>query len=105
MSIAPGLVDIGSFIDQREGYRGGRPFIVGTGVTVNAVACRLTVDEMGPQEIAENFNLSLAQVMAALAFYVAIRGAIEADLNLQEQENAAASREFSQRSGRILVDA
>lgn len=44
MSIAPGLVDIGSFIDQREGYRGGRPFIVGTGVTVDAVACRLTVD-------------------------------------------------------------
>jgi hypothetical protein len=43
--------------------------------------------------------------MAALAFYVANRGAIEADLNLQEQENAAASREFSQRSGRILVDA
>jgi uncharacterized protein (DUF433 family) len=103
MSIAPGLVDIGSFIDQREGYRGGRPFIVGTGVTVDAIACRLTVDKMGPQEIAENFNLSLAQVMAALAFYVANRDAIEEDLDLQEQENAAAAREFSERFGRLVL--
>ena len=103
MSIAPGLVDIGTFIDQREGYRGGRPFIVGTGVTVDAVACRLTVDEMQPQEIAENFNLSLAQVMAALAFYVANRDAIEADLDLQEQENAAAAKDYYAKFGRIRL--
>ena len=103
MSIAPGLVDIGTFIDQREGYRGGRPFIVGTGVTVDAVACRLTVDEMQPLEIAENFNLSLAQVMAALAFYVANRDAIEADLDLQEQENAAAAKDYYAKFGRIRL--
>lgn len=103
MSIAPDLVDIGSFIDQREGYRGGRPFIVGTGVTVDAVACRFTVDGLEPQQLCEHFNLSLAQVMAALAFYVANRDAIEADLDLQESENAAAAEEYYAKFGRIQL--
>ena len=101
MSLAPGLVDIGSFIDQREGYRGGRPFIVGTGVTVDAVACRFTVDGMDSNEVAEHFGLSVEQTLAALTFYLANRAAVDAELDLQERENAAAAEEFKNRFGRI----
>ena len=68
VSIAPEFVDIGSLIDQREGYRGGRPFIVGTGVTVDRISVLLNVDHLSPEEIADAANLSLAQVHAALTF-------------------------------------
>lgn len=81
MSIAPGYVDIGSFIDQREGYRSGRPFIVGTGVTVDRISVLMNVDHLSPEEIAEAVNLSMCQVHAALAFYHANRDEIEAWLD------------------------
>ncbi len=103
MTIEPGLIDIGTFIDQRLGYRGGRPFIVGTGVTVDAVACRFTVDAMSPEEIAELFNLAAAQVFAALAFYAANREAIEADLDLQEREARAVAADMSAKFGRLKL--
>lgn len=83
MSLAPGLIDIGSFIDQREGYRGGRPFIVGTGVTVDRVSVLLTVDGLSPEEIADAANLTLPQVHAAISFYLANRESIESALDEQ----------------------
>jgi uncharacterized protein (DUF433 family) len=94
-------VDIGTFIDQREGYRGGRPFIVGTGITVDAISCRYTIDGWDAQRIADEYNISLTEVLAALAFYMANREAIEADLDLQERENAAAADDYYRKHGRI----
>ena len=87
MSIAPGYVDIGSFIDQREGYRGGRPFIVGTGVTVDRISVLLNVDRLSPEEIADGMDLSLPQVHAALSFYLANRAEIDAWLSDQTIEH------------------
>ena len=66
MSISADYVDIGTFIDQREGYRGGRPFIVGTGVTVDRISVLHRIDGMGADEIATEMNLTPSQVMAAL---------------------------------------
>lgn len=86
MSTAPGYVDIGSFIDQREGYRGGRPFIVGTGITVERVSVLMNVDHLSPEEIAEAVNLSVCQVHAALAFYYANRDEIETWLDNDDRE-------------------
>lgn len=83
MAVAPEYVDIGSFIDQREGYRGGRPFIVGTGVTVDRVSVLLTVDRLSPEEIADSANLTLPQVHAAISFYLANRESIESALDEQ----------------------
>jgi len=83
MAVAPEYVDIGSFIDQREGYRGGRPFIVGTGVTVDRVSVLLTVDGLSPEEIADAANLTLPQVHAAISFYLANRESIESALDEQ----------------------
>ena len=83
MAVAPEYVDIGSFIDQREGYRGGRPFIVGTGVTVDRVSVLLTVDGLSPEEIADAANLTLPEVHAAISFYLANRESIESALDEQ----------------------
>jgi uncharacterized protein (DUF433 family) len=84
MATAPGYVDIGSFIDQQEGYRGGRPFIVGTGVTVDRISVLINFDHLSPAEIADAANLTLEQVHAALAFYHANREAIESALDAED---------------------
>ena len=59
MSLAPGLIDIGSFIDQRECYRGGRPFIVGTGVTADRVSVLYRIDDFTAEQIAREMRLTL----------------------------------------------
>ncbi len=51
------------------GYRGSRPHIAGSGVTVDRIAVLHTVDAIGPPEIASDLGLSLGQVHAALAFF------------------------------------
>ena len=84
MSISAEYVDIGTFIDQREDYRGGRPFIVGTGVTVDRISVLQTVDHLSPEQIADALSLSPEQVHAALSFYYANRQAIEASMDEQQ---------------------
>jgi uncharacterized protein (DUF433 family) len=84
MSISAEYVDIGTFIDQREDYRGGRPFIVGTGVTVDRISVLQTVDHLSPEQIADALSLSPEQVHAALSFYYANRQAIEAFMDEQQ---------------------
>ena len=97
MGIAPEFVDIGSLIDQREGYRGGRPFIAGTGVTVHRISVLMNVDHLSPEEIADGMNLSMPQVYAALAFYHANQAEIEAWLDEQEREYDRLAQESSER--------
>ena len=84
MSISAEYIDIGTFIDQREDYRGGRPFIVGTGVTVDRISVLQTVDHLSPEQIADALSLSPEQVHAALSFYYANRQAIEASMDEQQ---------------------
>jgi uncharacterized protein (DUF433 family) len=92
MGLAPGYVDIGSFIDQREGYKGGRPFIVGTGVTVDRISVLVNIDGLTPEEIADAASLTLPQVHAALAFYLANRDEIEAWLDAEDAAHEKAER-------------
>jgi predicted nucleotidyltransferase/uncharacterized protein (DUF433 family) len=60
--------------------RGGRPVIAGTGATVADVAAAMIVRKQNSDEIATRFNLDLAQVYAALAYYYAHKEEIDADL-------------------------
>ncbi len=101
MGLAAGYVDIGSFIDQREGYRGGRPFIVGTGVTIDSIACRHNIDGAGPDELAEDFNLTMPQVMAALGFYLANRETMDREIAEEEIEFNKAADEHRQKHGSV----
>lgn len=84
-------------IDQRPGYREGRPFIAGTGVTVDRIAVLTTVDGLNAEEIAYEMSLSAEQVHAALAFYYANREAIEASLDEQERAFEEAARAHAER--------
>jgi uncharacterized protein (DUF433 family) len=79
-------VDIGTLIARTPDVRGGRPRIVGTGVTVQRVVGWYKLG-FSPEEIAEEFgHLTLAQVHAALAYYHANREEIESAIADDEAE-------------------
>jgi uncharacterized protein (DUF433 family) len=83
------VTDIGSLIERRSGFRGGRPVVAGTSVSVQRIAGWYKLG-LSPEEIAENFgHLSLAQVHAALAYYHSNRDEIEAYLR---EEDAAGTQ-------------
>jgi uncharacterized protein (DUF433 family) len=102
MGLAAGYVDIGPFIDQREGYRGGRPFIVGTGITVDAISCRHRIDGWDPGKIAYEYDITLPQVMAALAFYFANKETIDREIEDQSREFEAYAREHEAKYGSLM---
>ena len=72
--------DIGSLIVLTPDIRGGRARISGTGVTVRRIVEWYKLG-YSPEEIAHEIgHITLAQVVAALAYYHANRDEIEADL-------------------------
>jgi uncharacterized protein (DUF433 family) len=78
-------VEIGTLIERDPGIRGGRPKIVGTGLTVRRIVGWYKKG-MSPEEIALEYpHLNLAQVHAALAYYHANREEIESDIVEEEQ--------------------
>jgi uncharacterized protein (DUF433 family) len=101
MSLAPQYIDIGTFIDQQEGYRGGRPFIVGTGVTVDSIAVHHRIHGMGPEELSGEFGLTMPQVMAALAFYLANEAAIDHELDRERRAFDAEAEEHRAKHGSV----
>ena len=79
-------VEIGSLITRTPGIRGGRPRIVGTGVSVRRIVV-LYQQGLAPEEItAEIPHLTLAQVYAALAYYHANREEMDSDIAAEESE-------------------
>ena len=81
------VTDIGSLIERRDGFRGGRPVVAGTSVSVQRIAGWYKLG-LSPEEIAENFgHVSLAQVHAALAYYHSNREEIEAYLRDDDAAN------------------
>ncbi|MGC9945244.1 MAG: DUF433 domain-containing protein [Bryobacteraceae bacterium] len=78
---------------DRPDIRGGRPCIAGTGVSIRRIA---RWHQMGlvAEEIVRKFgHLSLAQVHAALAYYQANQGEINADLEAEAREAEALERQ------------
>ena len=81
------VTDIGSLIERRSGFRGGRPVVAGTSVSVQRIAGWYKLG-LSPEDIAENFgHLSLAQVHAALAYYHSNREEIEAYLRDEDRDD------------------
>ncbi|MGH9838546.1 MAG: DUF433 domain-containing protein [Blastocatellia bacterium] len=97
-------IDIGSFIVCTPGTVGGRPRIAGTRVTVRSIAICYK-QGMSPEDIALQYeHLTVAQVYAALTYYHANQGEIEADIAAEEalydklaSEHKLAGRQISQR--------
>jgi uncharacterized protein (DUF433 family) len=61
--------------------RGGKPIIDGTGLRVMDIAARVRFHQETPEQIAEGFQITMAQVHAALAYYFAHQEAIDRELD------------------------
>ena len=88
-----GLVGIGDLIETREDYREGRPYIAGTGVSVGRIGV-LWREGLTAEQIADEKYLSLTQVHAALAYYLANRAKIDADVEAQDAETDRVAEEY-----------
>ena len=67
--------------------RNGRPFIIGTTITVADVAVAKVFMMMEAEEIAEHYRLTLPQIYSALAYYYQHKA--EIDLNIEQRRQLA----------------
>ena len=79
-------------IIRNPALRGGRPIIAGTGVTVRTIVGHYKLG-LTAEEIANEMNLDLAGVYAALAYYHLNRNEIEADIEANTEQ--AVMKEFA----------
>lgn len=79
MAQAP--VSLESMLVSREGYRGGRPCLRGTGITVHQVAVAHQMGLSAEEICAQNPDLDPSLFHAALAYYFANREQIDQDLD------------------------
>ncbi len=79
MAQAP--VSLESLLVSREGYRGGRPCLRGTGITVHQVAAMRHLGLTAEEICAQNPDLDPSLFHAALAYYYANKARIDAELD------------------------
>ncbi|HEX9990717.1 MAG TPA: DUF433 domain-containing protein [Chloroflexia bacterium] len=93
-------IDIGTLITRTPGVRGGRPYVVGAGVTVRRIVGLAYVEGLTPEEIASDMpHLTLAGIHAALAYYHANRAQMDADFAAEEAEEEKIAREWAEAQG------
>jgi uncharacterized protein (DUF433 family) len=83
-STAP--IDIGSFIYSDPGFRDGRPCIAGTGMSVHAVARRFRQGESAEAIAADIPDIPPSHIFAAVAYYLANREQMDAELAAEAAE-------------------
>ena len=78
--------DIGTLIVRTPGTCGGRPRIAGHRITVHNIAIDFNAG-MKPEDIVtERSQLALAQVYAALTYYLANKEAIDVEIAVEIEE-------------------
>ena len=94
------IEDIGEFelIKRMSAGLGfaGRPVIAGTGICVSDIAATMIFHKQDPDEIAAGFELDLAQVHAALAYYYSHKDEIDAEIR---ERRASAEKMKGKRVG------
>ena len=60
--------------------RGGRPCVVGTGLRVIDIVMAMQFGDRTPDQLASDYDISLAQVHAALAYYYENKAEIDDDI-------------------------
>lgn len=60
--------------------RGGRPCVVGTDLRVLDIVISKIFSERTPDELAQDYDLSMAEVHAALAYYYCNKDEIDSDI-------------------------
>lgn len=74
-----------NLISTNPNIRNGRPCIVGTSIEVSVIAIAKIVQGLEPDEIAANYDIALAQVYAALAYYYENKQVIDASISERQQ--------------------
>ncbi len=88
------LVDIGTLIERDPNFRGGRPCIAGTGMSVRRVV-GLYKRGYSPEEIVRKYgHLNLAQIHAAIAYYYANQAEMDTEIAAEEAEEERLEKEF-----------
>lgn len=82
--------------------RGGRPCITGTGLRVIDVVMASLFHNRTPGEIAADYEIGLAHVHAALAYYYQHREAIDQDLREQVAKAQALKEKSSGATATLL---
>ncbi len=72
-----------NLITRNPEIRGGRPCIIGTGLRVTDIVVAMRYHDRTPQQISEGFQVSLAEVYAALSYYHAHKREIDEDIDDQ----------------------
>ncbi len=70
-------------ITKNPAVRGGKPCIVGTGLRVTDLVIAHLFHKRTPDEIAADYELSMAQVHAALAYYFQHKAGLDDDIRQQ----------------------
>ena len=74
-----------NLISTDPSVRDGRPCVAGTSIEVSVIVIAKIMQESEPDQIAADYDLSLAQVYAALAYYYDNKTAIDASINERRQ--------------------
>ncbi len=69
-----------NLIYRNSAVRGGRPCIVGTGLRVIDIVMAMNFADRRPDQLAQDYDISLAQVHAALAYYYENQAEIDDDI-------------------------
>lgn len=74
-----------NLISTDPSIRNGRPCVAGTSIEVSVIVLSKIMQEAEPDEIAADYDLSLAQVYAALAYYYDNKQEIDASISERRQ--------------------
>lgn len=74
-----------NLITTNPAVRSGRPCIAGTTLEVSVIALAKTVHGRSPDEIADEYRLTMGQVYSALAYYYEHQSEMDAQIATQAQ--------------------
>ncbi|MFL6262186.1 MAG: DUF433 domain-containing protein [Thermoanaerobaculia bacterium] len=85
--MAAQVLPINSIVSDPE-IRGGQPLIAGTTLRVSDLASYHTLAGLTPEQLSAQFNINMARVHAALAYYYQNKAVIDAEIwsNTDEAE-------------------
>ena len=72
-------------IAQKEGFLGGKPYIVGTRISVQQIAVLHVHHEWAIEKIIEEHDLNPAQIHAALSYYYDHRAEIDVSIQADDE--------------------
>lgn len=91
-----------NLITSNPKIRDGRPCIAGSGLRVTDVVIASIYHLQSPDEIAAGFDVSLAQVYAALAYYYEHKNELDQDIRQQIATAKALKDQYLANGGRSL---